>query len=77
MDVISVSLCLFRLLTERAMACRSECSAIISAIMECLQFTVSQNIGEEAEDMKIQEMLIDDQVCCYEYLKTGLCLDRF
>ncbi|KAJ7320504.1 hypothetical protein JRQ81_020015 [Phrynocephalus forsythii] len=50
------------LLTERAMACRSECSAIVLAIMECLQFTISQNIGEEEEQVKIQEMLIDDQL---------------
>ncbi|XP_061483857.1 E3 ubiquitin-protein ligase listerin isoform X2 [Rhineura floridana] len=50
------------LLTERAMASRSECSAIISAFMECLQFTVLQSIGEEEEEIKIQEMLINDQM---------------
>nr|XP_020651892.1 E3 ubiquitin-protein ligase listerin-like isoform X1 [Pogona vitticeps] len=50
------------LLTERALACRSECSAIVSTIMECLQFTISQNIGEEEERVKIQEMLINDQL---------------
>ncbi|XP_061483856.1 E3 ubiquitin-protein ligase listerin isoform X1 [Rhineura floridana] len=50
------------LLTERAMASRSECSAIISAFMECLQFTVLQSIGEEEEEIKIQEMLINDQL---------------
>ncbi|XP_053242522.1 E3 ubiquitin-protein ligase listerin isoform X2 [Podarcis raffonei] len=50
------------LLTERAMASRSECSAILSAFMECLRFTVLQNIGEEEEEIKIQEMLINDQL---------------
>ncbi|XP_062982791.1 E3 ubiquitin-protein ligase listerin [Elgaria multicarinata webbii] len=50
------------LLTERAMVCRSECSAIITAFMECLRFTVLQNIGEEEEEIKIQEMLINDQL---------------
>uniref|UniRef100_A0A8C6XTX6 E3 ubiquitin-protein ligase listerin n=1 Tax=Naja naja TaxID=35670 RepID=A0A8C6XTX6_NAJNA len=39
------------LFTERAMVCRSESSAIISTFMECLQFTVLQNIGEEEEEL--------------------------
>lgn len=50
------------MLTERATSSRSECSAILSAFMECLRFTILQNIGEEEEDIKIQEMLIRDQV---------------
>uniref|UniRef100_T1E3L6 E3 ubiquitin-protein ligase listerin n=1 Tax=Crotalus horridus TaxID=35024 RepID=T1E3L6_CROHD len=50
------------LFTERAMVCRSESSAIISTFMECLQFTVLQNIGEEEEQVKIQEMLINIQL---------------
>uniref|UniRef100_A0A8C7E2R1 E3 ubiquitin-protein ligase listerin n=1 Tax=Naja naja TaxID=35670 RepID=A0A8C7E2R1_NAJNA len=50
------------LFTERAMVCRSESSAIISTFMECLQFTVLQNIGEEEEEVKIQEMLINIQL---------------
>ncbi|XP_053165483.1 E3 ubiquitin-protein ligase listerin [Hemicordylus capensis] len=50
------------LLTERAMASHSECSAIISAFMECLRFTILQNTGEEKEQIKIQEMLINDQL---------------
>ncbi|KAM6448074.1 E3 ubiquitin-protein ligase listerin [Liasis olivaceus] len=50
------------LFTERAMVCRSESSAIISAFMECLQFTVLQNIGEEEEQVKIQEMLVNIQL---------------
>ncbi|XP_066476312.1 E3 ubiquitin-protein ligase listerin [Tiliqua scincoides] len=48
------------LLTERALASRSECSAIISACMECLRFTMQQNINEE--QIKIQEMLIYEQL---------------
>nr|XP_060626438.1 E3 ubiquitin-protein ligase listerin [Anolis sagrei ordinatus] len=50
------------LLTERAMACHSECSAIISAFMECLRFTVLQNVGNEKEQIEIQEMLISEQL---------------
>ncbi|XP_015278471.1 PREDICTED: E3 ubiquitin-protein ligase listerin [Gekko japonicus] len=50
------------MLTERATTSRSECSAISSAFMECLRFTILQNIGEEEEDIKIQEMLISDQL---------------
>ncbi|KAH0624881.1 hypothetical protein JD844_032757 [Phrynosoma platyrhinos] len=50
------------LLTERAMTCHSECSAIISAFMECLQFMVLQNVGEEKEQIKVQEMLISEQL---------------
>ncbi|KAL8190612.1 UNVERIFIED_CONTAM: listerin E3 ubiquitin protein ligase 1 [Gekko kuhli] len=50
------------MLTERATTSRSECSAILSAFMECLRFTILQNIGEEEEDIKIQEMLINDQL---------------
>ncbi|XP_042314086.1 E3 ubiquitin-protein ligase listerin [Sceloporus undulatus] len=50
------------LLTERAMVCRSECSAIMSAFMECLQFMVLQNVGEEEEQIKVQEMLISEQL---------------
>nr|XP_056714125.1 E3 ubiquitin-protein ligase listerin [Euleptes europaea] len=50
------------MLTERATASRSECSAILSAFMECLRFTILQNRGEEEEEIKIQEMLINDQL---------------
>ncbi|XP_060090344.1 E3 ubiquitin-protein ligase listerin isoform X2 [Heteronotia binoei] len=50
------------LLTERASTSRSECSAILLAFMECLRFIILQNIGEEEEDIKIQEMLISDQL---------------
>ncbi|KAJ6662463.1 hypothetical protein lerEdw1_011876 [Lerista edwardsae] len=49
------------LLTERALASRSECAAIISAFMECLQFIMQQNINEE-QQIKIQEMLIYEQL---------------
>ncbi|XP_054829197.1 E3 ubiquitin-protein ligase listerin [Eublepharis macularius] len=50
------------MLSERATASRSEGSAILQAFMECLRFTILQNIGEEEEEIKIQEMLINDQL---------------
>ncbi|XP_044298639.1 E3 ubiquitin-protein ligase listerin [Varanus komodoensis] len=50
------------LLTERTIVCRSECSAIITAFVECFQFTVLHYTGEEEEQIKIQEMLINDQL---------------
>ncbi|XP_074853382.1 E3 ubiquitin-protein ligase listerin isoform X2 [Carettochelys insculpta] len=48
--------------SERALASHSECSAIISAFMECLRFVMVQNLGEEDEQKQIQQMLICDQL---------------
>ncbi|CAM5079418.1 unnamed protein product [Eretmochelys imbricata] len=48
--------------SERTIASHSECSAIISAFMECLRFAMLQNLGEEDEQKQIQQMLICDQL---------------
>ncbi|KAM4699688.1 E3 ubiquitin-protein ligase listerin [Discoglossus pictus] len=48
--------------SERAITSPTECSAIISAYMECLRFTMQENIGESEEHRKIQQMLITDQL---------------
>lgn len=44
------------------MSC-SESSAIVAAIMECLRFTLHQNLGMNEDQQKLQEMLINNQVC--------------
>ncbi|XP_048348617.1 E3 ubiquitin-protein ligase listerin isoform X2 [Sphaerodactylus townsendi] len=49
------------MLTERATASRSECSAILSAFMECFRFTILQN-GGEGGGIRIQEMLLNEQL---------------
>ncbi|XP_006267222.2 E3 ubiquitin-protein ligase listerin [Alligator mississippiensis] len=48
--------------SERAISSQSECSAIITAFMECLRYAMLQSIGEEDEQKQIQEMLIYDQL---------------
>ncbi|XP_043927951.1 E3 ubiquitin-protein ligase listerin-like [Protopterus annectens] len=44
----------------RALMSHSECSAIIAATMECLQYTLLQNSGEKEEETKVQQMLVND-----------------
>ncbi|KAE8621680.1 hypothetical protein XENTR_v10004921 [Xenopus tropicalis] len=48
--------------SERAVASPAECSAIISAYMECLRFAMQENAGEEEENKKVQQILISDQL---------------
>nr|XP_014351692.1 PREDICTED: E3 ubiquitin-protein ligase listerin [Latimeria chalumnae] len=48
--------------SERALVSSSECSAIVSAVMECLRYTLLQNAGEEKEQRSIQQMLINKQL---------------
>ncbi|XP_074070053.1 E3 ubiquitin-protein ligase listerin isoform X2 [Macrotis lagotis] len=48
--------------TERILTSHSECSAIISAFFECLRFIMQQNLGEKEGSIKMQEMLINDQL---------------
>ncbi|XP_067848848.1 E3 ubiquitin-protein ligase listerin [Heptranchias perlo] len=50
------------LLSERALMSSSESSAIVSAFMECLHFTLHQNLGKEDDQQKLQHMLINDQL---------------
>ncbi|KAM8975793.1 E3 ubiquitin-protein ligase listerin isoform 1-T1 [Pelodytes ibericus] len=48
--------------SERATASPTECSAILSAYMECLRFAMQENAGEDEEQGKIRQMLIIDQL---------------
>ncbi|CAH2219322.1 E3 ubiquitin- ligase listerin [Pelobates cultripes] len=48
--------------SERAITSPAECSAIISAYMECLRFAMHENAGEGEEQRKIRQMLITDQL---------------
>uniref|UniRef100_A0A4X2KDT1 E3 ubiquitin-protein ligase listerin n=1 Tax=Vombatus ursinus TaxID=29139 RepID=A0A4X2KDT1_VOMUR len=48
--------------TERILTSRSECSAVISAFFECLRFIMQQNLGVKEESLKMQKMLISDQL---------------
>ncbi|XP_053561967.1 E3 ubiquitin-protein ligase listerin [Bombina bombina] len=48
--------------SERAVASPTECSAIITVFMECLRFVMQENIGEEEQHRKIQDMLITEQL---------------
>ncbi|XP_020851528.1 E3 ubiquitin-protein ligase listerin isoform X2 [Phascolarctos cinereus] len=48
--------------TERILTSRSECSAVISAFFECLRFIMQQNLGVKEESLKMQKMLINDQL---------------
>ncbi|KAM6310361.1 E3 ubiquitin-protein ligase listerin [Aegotheles albertisi] len=48
--------------SERAIASPSECSAIITAFMECLRFAILQKIDEEDDQRQIHQMLIYDQL---------------
>ncbi|KAL1788946.1 E3 ubiquitin-protein ligase listerin [Sigmodon hispidus] len=44
--------------TEKTKVSFSECSAIISAFFECLQFIMQQNLGEE----EMEQMLVNEQL---------------
>lgn len=68
---------LFRLSSERAISSQSECSAIITAFMECLRYAMLQSIGEEDEQKQIQEMLIYDQVFIMQILEIFFVLAKF
>ncbi|XP_018410868.1 PREDICTED: E3 ubiquitin-protein ligase listerin [Nanorana parkeri] len=48
--------------SERAMVSTTESSAILTAYMECLRFTMQENIGEDEEHRKIRHMLIIEQL---------------
>ncbi|KAJ1119651.1 hypothetical protein NDU88_007836 [Pleurodeles waltl] len=48
--------------SERVITSHSECCAVITAFMECLRFTVLQNLGDDDEQRKIRQMLITDQL---------------
>uniref|UniRef100_UPI00398EDAED E3 ubiquitin-protein ligase listerin isoform X2 n=1 Tax=Pristiophorus japonicus TaxID=55135 RepID=UPI00398EDAED len=50
------------LLSDRALMSCSESSAIVSAFMECLRFTLHQNLGKDEDQQKVQHMLINDQL---------------
>ncbi|XP_007493198.1 E3 ubiquitin-protein ligase listerin isoform X1 [Monodelphis domestica] len=48
--------------TERILTSHSDCSALISAFFECLRFIMQQNLGVKEESVKMQKMLINDQL---------------
>ncbi|KAM5179944.1 E3 ubiquitin-protein ligase listerin [Mantella aurantiaca] len=48
--------------SERAVASPTESSAILTAYMECLRFTMQEYIGEDEEHTKIRHMLINEQL---------------
>lgn len=48
--------------SERAMTSPTESSAILTAYMECLRFTMQETIGEDEEHKKIRQMLINEQL---------------
>ncbi|XP_078514506.1 E3 ubiquitin-protein ligase listerin isoform X2 [Lissotriton helveticus] len=48
--------------SERAITSHSECCAIITAFMECLRFTILQNLGDDDEQRKVRQMLINEQL---------------
>ncbi|XP_067896603.1 E3 ubiquitin-protein ligase listerin isoform X2 [Heterodontus francisci] len=50
------------LLSERVLMSCSESSAIVSAFMECLHFTLHQNLGKAEDQQKLQQMLINEQL---------------
>ncbi|XP_007899350.1 E3 ubiquitin-protein ligase listerin [Callorhinchus milii] len=50
------------LVSDRAAVSCSESSAIVTAFMECLRFTLHQNLGEDEDQHKLQQMLINDQL---------------
>ncbi|XP_072116707.1 E3 ubiquitin-protein ligase listerin isoform X1 [Mobula birostris] len=56
------STCAKGLLSERALMSHSESSAIVAAIMECLRFTLHQNLEMNEDQQKLQQMLINDQL---------------
>ncbi|KAJ8266659.1 hypothetical protein GJAV_G00133160 [Gymnothorax javanicus] len=47
---------------ERAAASPSESAAIVSATVECLRFSLLQNIGEEEDKRQIQSALVREQL---------------
>ncbi|XP_074156707.1 E3 ubiquitin-protein ligase listerin [Sminthopsis crassicaudata] len=48
--------------TERILTNHSERSAVISAFFECLRFIMQQHLGIKEESVKMQKMLINDQL---------------
>ncbi|XP_078088588.1 E3 ubiquitin-protein ligase listerin [Mustelus asterias] len=50
------------ILSERALMSCTESSAIVSAFMECLHFTLHQNLGKAEDQQKLQQMLINEQL---------------
>ncbi|XP_031815109.1 E3 ubiquitin-protein ligase listerin isoform X1 [Sarcophilus harrisii] len=48
--------------TERILANHSERSAVVSAFFECLRFIMQQHLGIKEESVKMQKMLINDQL---------------
>ena len=50
------------LVAERAVTSPTESAAIVSAVVECMRFSVLQHTEEGEEQRKIQRMLISQQV---------------
>ncbi|XP_072370137.1 E3 ubiquitin-protein ligase listerin isoform X2 [Scyliorhinus torazame] len=50
------------LLSERALMSCTESSAIVSAFMECLRFTLHQNLGKAEDQQKLHKMLVNEQL---------------
>lgn len=48
--------------SERAITSHSECCAVITAFMECLRFTILQNLGDDDDQRKVRQLLINDQL---------------
>ena len=61
--VIVVSLSVYvSLSAERALTSPTESAAIVTAVVECMRFSVMQHTEEGEEQRKIQQMLISQQV---------------
>ena len=54
---------------ERVQNSPSECSAVITAFMECLKFCLLQEYGD-GSNMEIREYLIKEQVLNFRSLST-------
>ncbi|XP_068126697.1 E3 ubiquitin-protein ligase listerin isoform X2 [Hyperolius riggenbachi] len=48
--------------SERALVSPAESSAILTAYMECLRFTMQETMKEDEENVKIRQMLITEQL---------------
>ena len=51
-----------RLSAERALTSPTESAAIVTAVVECMRFSVMQHTEEGEAQRKIQQMLISQQV---------------
>ncbi|KAG9486176.1 hypothetical protein GDO78_008978 [Eleutherodactylus coqui] len=48
--------------SDRAVSSPAECSAILSAYMDCLRFTMQENLGDGEEQLKVRQSLVMDQL---------------